>query len=66
LIKLGSMRFKKIIFYIVWAIILFYMYTKFADIHPFGKNSAFYNSGCKASRANLPKEPLKFEGLDSR
>jgi len=54
---------KKIIFYIIWAIILFYLYSKFADMHPFGKNSVFYKSGCKASKANIPKKPLKFEGF---
>ncbi len=54
---------KKVIYYIIWAVILVYLYIKFADIHPFGKNSAFYNSGCKASKIKLPKKPLKYKGF---
>ena len=56
---------KRIIYYIIWAIILVYLYSKFADIHPFGKNSAFYNNGCKASKI-LPKKAIKFKGFNEQ
>ncbi len=64
--KYNIPKSKKVIYYIVWVVILVYLYVKFADIHPFGKDSAFYQNSCKTSKAKLPKEPLKFKGLDSR
>ncbi len=54
---------KKVIYYILWALILFYLYEKFAGIHPFGKNSAFYQTGCKATKVKLPKDVIKYDGM---
>jgi len=56
-------KFKKIIFYIIWAFILYYLYIQFAKTNPFGKNSAFYQVGCKASKTKVPKNAIKYKGF---
>jgi len=57
-----SLKSRKIIYYIVWGFILFYLYQEFAKTDPFGKNSAFYQEGCKTMRIKAEKV-LKYEGM---
>ncbi len=42
---------KQIIFYMVWALILSYLYTKFSETKPFAKDSHFKQNSCKNSEA---------------
>jgi len=61
--KLSNINFKKIIFYIIWAFILYYLYAQFAKTNPFGENSAFYQIGCKSSKENISKDVIKYKGF---
>ncbi len=61
--KLKNIKLKQIIYYIVWAFILFYMYAKFAEIDPFSKNSAFYNTRCGANKIKAPENAVKYDGF---
>lgn len=60
-----KVKVKQILFYVIWAFILFYLYTKFADIHPFGKNSSFYKTGCSAEKVKISKDSIKYDGFGS-
>jgi hypothetical protein len=39
------------------------MYAKFAEIHPFSKKSAFYNTGCGANKVKAPENAVKYDGF---
>ena len=53
---------KIVIFYLLWGAILWYLYGKFIEIDPFGKNSTFMKSGCK-SQENKTSNILRYEDL---
>lgn len=46
---------KKIIYYILWGIILIYLSYDFIKTNPLGKNSAFSNATCHEKKINLNK-----------
>ncbi len=48
-------KIKKIIFYALWALIFLYLYTKFAETKPFGKNSNFRQNNCKNSSKKIKR-----------
>lgn len=59
-----NLKNRKIIYYIVWGFVLFYFYQEFAKTDPFGKNSAFYQEGCKTIKIKAEKV-LKYDGLSN-
>ncbi len=61
---LSKQKTKKVIFYILWALILWYLYIKFAESKPFGKNSSFYKESCKNKNTNIKTDKLiKLQGF---
>ncbi len=46
---------KKIIYYILWSIILIYLAHDFIKTNPLGKDSVFSNTTCHEKQINLNK-----------
>ncbi len=55
-------KIKKLLFYIIWALVLSYLYMKFAEIKPFEKDSYFQKSSCKSKSLKSDKI-IKYKAL---
>ncbi|MFK5880807.1 MAG: hypothetical protein QM482_01225 [Sulfurospirillum sp.] len=55
-------RIKKLIFYLIWTLILLYLYSDFAKMKPFAKDSAFSRNSCK-SKDTKTHIPIRYRGF---
>ncbi len=55
MVLLGIIVLKKIIYYILWSIILIYLAHDFIKTNPLGRDSAFSNATCHEKKINLNK-----------
>ncbi len=58
-------KIKKLFFYIIWALVLSYLYIKFAETKPFGKDSYFQKNSCK-SRSLKSDKIIKYKTLSKQ